>query len=170
MADCVSLLDEELSSFVFNYLTENSGSPVRDFLRAGLQLSFPVCARVRSALVKTPPWVWERCSERTHERLAPASRAPHARLYCRFTWSYRNRVYFSKFARSLWLLSVPVWDIIVNAVGLFCRDSSDRKSLNGNDLSKVKERVASRARGCAGVVWTWTLRHVRQNRLLLNMN
>uniref|UniRef100_A0A4W5NW31 Peroxisome proliferator-activated receptor gamma, coactivator 1 beta n=1 Tax=Hucho hucho TaxID=62062 RepID=A0A4W5NW31_9TELE len=26
MADCVSLLDEELSSFVFNYLTENSGS------------------------------------------------------------------------------------------------------------------------------------------------
>ncbi|XP_062856023.1 peroxisome proliferator-activated receptor gamma coactivator 1-beta isoform X2 [Trichomycterus rosablanca] len=27
MADCVSLLDEELSSFVFNYLTENSGSP-----------------------------------------------------------------------------------------------------------------------------------------------
>ncbi|KAI4874754.1 hypothetical protein NFI96_028373 [Prochilodus magdalenae] len=30
MADCVSLLDEELSSFVFNYLTENSGSQVRD--------------------------------------------------------------------------------------------------------------------------------------------
>uniref|UniRef100_A0A673MLZ4 Peroxisome proliferator-activated receptor gamma coactivator 1-beta-like n=1 Tax=Sinocyclocheilus rhinocerous TaxID=307959 RepID=A0A673MLZ4_9TELE len=27
MADCASLLDEELSSFVFNYLTENSGSP-----------------------------------------------------------------------------------------------------------------------------------------------
>ncbi|XP_053487000.1 peroxisome proliferator-activated receptor gamma coactivator 1-beta isoform X2 [Ictalurus furcatus] len=27
MADCVSLLDEELSSFVFNYLTENSRSP-----------------------------------------------------------------------------------------------------------------------------------------------
>ncbi|XP_039504582.1 peroxisome proliferator-activated receptor gamma coactivator 1-beta isoform X2 [Pimephales promelas] len=26
MADCASLLDEELSSFVFNYLTENSGS------------------------------------------------------------------------------------------------------------------------------------------------
>ena len=30
MADCDSLLDEELSSFVFNYLTENSGSQVRD--------------------------------------------------------------------------------------------------------------------------------------------
>lgn len=29
MADCASLLDEELSSFVFNYLTENSGSQVR---------------------------------------------------------------------------------------------------------------------------------------------
>lgn len=28
MADCASLLDEELSSFVFNYLTENSGSQV----------------------------------------------------------------------------------------------------------------------------------------------
>lgn len=26
----MSLLDEELSSFVFNYLTENSGSQVRD--------------------------------------------------------------------------------------------------------------------------------------------
>ncbi|TNN62562.1 hypothetical protein EYF80_027265 [Liparis tanakae] len=29
MADCAPLLDEELSSFVFNYLTENSGSQVR---------------------------------------------------------------------------------------------------------------------------------------------
>ena len=29
MADCASLLDEELSSFVFNYLTENSDSQVR---------------------------------------------------------------------------------------------------------------------------------------------
>lgn len=29
MADCAPLLDEELSSFVFSYLTENSGSQVR---------------------------------------------------------------------------------------------------------------------------------------------
>lgn len=29
MADCASLLDEELSSFVFSYLTENSDSQVR---------------------------------------------------------------------------------------------------------------------------------------------
>ncbi|KAM7389358.1 hypothetical protein PAMP_023342 [Pampus punctatissimus] len=28
MADCAPLLDEELSSFVFNYLTENSGSQI----------------------------------------------------------------------------------------------------------------------------------------------
>ncbi|KTG34847.1 hypothetical protein cypCar_00010188 [Cyprinus carpio] len=32
MADCASLLDEELSSFVFNYLTENSGSQVKVIL------------------------------------------------------------------------------------------------------------------------------------------
>ncbi|MGH0164611.1 UNVERIFIED_CONTAM: hypothetical protein FKN15_047507 [Acipenser sinensis] len=29
MADCTSLLDEELSSFVFSYLTEHTGSQVR---------------------------------------------------------------------------------------------------------------------------------------------